>query len=73
MSYTLNKLQAAKRALENCNYNIALKHIDDLVNRMETIIRERENFKPRCKMTKGINDVDNGSTANRPEESPGEL
>jgi hypothetical protein len=73
MSYTLNKLQAARRNLVGGHYTKALKHIEDLIERMEKILHMRKNWKPKCKLTQELNYGTDSRTESEPQEPSGKL
>jgi hypothetical protein len=72
LGYTLITLRAAREALLNNDKAEALRRINCLVSRMETIINTRKAWRPTCLKTKENEDGNNGSTEIKPEESPGE-
>ena len=64
MSYTLITLKAARDALLKNDKAEALRNINCLVDRMETIISTRKSWRPTCLQTEKENeDGDNRSTA----------
>ena len=69
MSYTLNNLKAARKALIDDNVPRAIYHINLLIERMEKILSGRKAYKPKCKE---LQDVNNGSTESGAEEPLGQ-
>ena len=47
----MKNLKAAQKALQEGDIWTAKRHIDHLIERMETILHERKTWKPKCRMT----------------------
>ena len=71
MSYTLTKLKEAKAAAERGDKETCLGCIQDLIDRMDLLLRTRKAWRPNCR--KDHDNDDNGRAESGAQESLGQL